>query len=194
MAENNMVASYDQLSYLFKSPASGYENNFTVTGRQFKMPVAVGLSIRKHLTDDWALESGLTYSYLESSESGMYTNGIYGTRDVGLHYLGVPLKVIYAFYNNKRLSLYAAAGGMAEKTVYGEVFTSINNTKEKLDVPELQWSISGSIGLSYKLIDHLYLFAEPGIGYYFDDKSAVTTIRDDKPTNFNLLMGVRLSY
>jgi hypothetical protein len=193
-SEKNMLANYSSFPYLLRSAASESENKPIVSGSKYKMPVSLGLSVRKNVTDNWAVESGLTYTYLESSESLRYLNGIYGTSDVGLHYLGIPLKVIYSFYNNNRLSLYASVGGMAEKTVYGERFTSINNTNSHLDIPEVQWSVAGSVGVSYKLINHLSIFAEPGVGHYFDDKSAINTIRDDKPTNFNLQLGIRLSY
>jgi hypothetical protein len=70
----------------------------------------------------------------------------------------------------------------------------IDGRHNHLYVPELQWSVSGSIGLNFKLLGHSYIFAESGISYYFDDKNAVNTIRDDKPLNFNLQLGIRLNY
>jgi hypothetical protein len=169
--------------------------NPVVSKTSYKIPVSVGLLIQKSLRNNWAVETGLTYTYLESTETLKYpSTGVYSSQDIGLHYIGIPLKLIYSFYNNNRFSAYASAGGMAEKTIYGETFNSIDGKHNYLAVPELQWSASGSIGLNYKLIDHFHLFAEPGVSYYFDDKSVIKTIRDDKPFNFNLQLGIRLNY
>ena len=168
-------------------------DNTVISDIKYKTPITVGLSIRKHLTPKWALESGLTYTYLESTETLTRLNGDYSTKNVQLNYLGIPLKIVYSFYTNNRLSLYASAGGMVEKNIYGKEKLSTNQKATKLDIPELQWSLSGNIGLNYKLVEHFDLFVEPGIGYYFDDKSGIETIRKDKPWNLGLQVGVRLT-
>ncbi len=163
---------------------------------KYKLPVSVSFSIRKYLTDNWAVETGLSYTYLSTNETYSTIRGELQEKDIDLHYLGIPLKGIYSFFNTDRLSAYVAAGTMLEKNIYGQTKT-INNQQmsvDEINVPELQWSVFGNIGINYKLFDHLGLFIEPGVSYYFDDKSDVMTIRKDSPTNFNLQVGIRLTY
>ena len=159
----------------------------------YKIPLSIGVSFRKHLTNKWALESGLVYTYLSSTEKQEMPEMNTIQTDIALNYIGVPIKGTYSFYNTKNTSIYASAGGMVEKCVYGKQTISGNNS-ETLDTPELQWSISGNVGVNYKLHDHLGIFLEPGLGYYFNDGSEIETIRKDSPLKFNIQAGLRLTY
>ena len=38
------------------------------------------------------------------------------------------------------------------------------------------------------------VFVEPGMSYYFDDGANIQTIYKEKPLNFNLNMGIRLTF
>jgi hypothetical protein len=132
-------------------------------------PFSAGLSVRKELSDRWGVESGLVYTHLKSDQS--------------LHYVGIPVKTDLSFYKNKRVNLYASAGGMIEKCVGGDVKPT-----------PLQLSLNTALGIQYKLTGRLSLYAEPGLSYHFDDGSPVATIRKEKPLNINLLCGVRMTY
>ncbi|GHT03203.1 hypothetical protein AGMMS49525_07890 [Bacteroidia bacterium] len=167
-------------------------DNLSATDVHYDMPIAVSLSVRKNFAEDWALESGLTYTYLKSTETRSFPKGNTMSKTLRLHYLGVPLKLVYSIYDNHRLSLYASAGGMIEKCVSGR--ESTENTTSDLSIPELQWSLSGNVGVNYKLSDTFGLFVEPGINYYFDDHSGVQTIRKDKSLNIGVQFGLRLNY
>ncbi|GHT45929.1 hypothetical protein AGMMS49965_23200 [Bacteroidia bacterium] len=156
-------------------------DNLSASSVHHEMPVAVSFSLRKYFADDWAYESGLTYTYLKSTETQSFPSGKTTSKDIRLHYIGVPLKLVYSFYDNSRLSLYASAGVMLEKCLSG-------------NIPQLQWSLTGDIGINYRVWDAFSLFIEPGINYYFDDHSGVPTIRKDKPLNVGLQVGLRLTY
>ncbi len=163
---------------------------------QYDLPVSVGFLIRKDLSGRFALESGIVYTYLASREvvsNYQYPETSY---DIRLNYLGIPLKGVYTLLKNNRWSLYVTAGGMVEKSVYGQVKTTANGNQgtEKLDVKELQWSLSGTVGVNYRLYKNLGIFFEPGAGYYFDDGSEIRTIRKDQPFNVTLQGGLRLMY
>lgn len=134
-----------------------------------KRPLSAGLSVRKELSDRWGVESGFVYTHLQSDQS--------------LHYVGIPVKADLNLYKNKRVNLYASAGGMVEKCVAGDVKPT-----------PLQLSVNTALGVQYKLTDRLSLYAEPGLSYHFDDGSPVVTVRKKKPLNMNLLCGVRMSY
>ena len=168
-------------------------NNIKNRSIDYKMPLSMEISVRKHLTEEWALETGLVYTYLASTEKLKILEITTQKTDINLSYVGLPIKGIYSFYNTKNISIYASAGGMVEKCIYGK--QKINDGESKtLDIPELQWSLSGHVGINYKLINHLGVFLEPGLGYYFDDGSKVETIRKDSPLNFNIQAGIRLTY
>lgn len=38
------------------------------------------------------------------------------------------------------------------------------------------------------------MYVEPGISYYFDDGSPISTIYKEKPVNFNLNLGLRFTF
>lgn len=145
-----------------------------------KQPLSLGATVRKELSDRWGIESGLVYTQLNSETNA--TDGSY-SQDQTLHYVGIPMKADLSLYKNKRVNLYASAGGMIEKCVSGDVKPN-----------ELQLSLTAAVGLQYKLSDRLSLYAEPGLGYHFDDGGPVSTIRKEKPLNMNLLCGVRMTY
>jgi hypothetical protein len=60
-----------------------------------------------------------------------------------------------------------------------------------MDKDRMQWSIGGSLGLAYHIIPQLSLYAEPGIRHYIDNGSTINNYFKDKPTSFNLQLGLR---
>jgi hypothetical protein len=193
VAGGNSLLRYSEL-FLSVSTMNENEkaNNVVISDKKYKTPITFSFSVRKKLNNRWALESGLTYTYLESSELRTYTNGEHFSDTYEANSVGIPLKVSYSIYNIGNLAIYASGGGMVEKSVYARKTSTENNTKEKIDIPELQWSVGGNVGLGYKVVRKLHLFVEPGINYYFDNKSEIPTIRKDMPLNFNLQLGLRL--
>lgn len=188
---SDATASYSQMLF----------NNMgrqTYTDIKHHMPVTVGASVKWNLNEDWALESGLNYTYLYSElRSGAKS---YIEDKQKLHYVGIPLKVQRSVWSNSIFSFYASAGGMMEKCVSGSVETVCvddNNRKsfgnEKLNVKPLQFSVLASVGLQANFNKLLSLYLEPGMIYYFDDNTDIITIRKDKPFNFNLQLGLRFN-
>ena len=166
--------------------------NVVISDTKHKTPITASLSIRKSLNKKWALESGLTYTYLETSEIQTLTDDRTFSDTYEMNYIGIPVKMVYSVITHGNLEIYASTGGMVEKCVYAKKKNSEDNTNEKLDISELQWSVGGNIGVNYKVFKQLNVFVEPGISYYFDDKSELSNIRKDKPLNFNLQLGVRV--
>lgn len=159
-----------------------------------KQPVSFGLSVRKQLSSQFALESGIIYTRLESEAS----LGTYIRNEQNLNYVGIPLKLNYLFLNRRYVTLYLSGGGMAEKCVSGETRTINSTTKqsisEDLNVKPLQWSVNGAFGAQFNATRQLGIFIEPGVIYYFDDGSSVETIRKETPFNLNLQFGLRVTY
>lgn len=164
--------------------------------RKHKTPISFGLSVRYSLSERFAIETGLMYTKL-ASEIKSGTASAYYREESKLHYLGVPIKGSWAFLNKKHIMLYLSAGGAVEKAISAKMQVTDNNNKsseENLDIDKLQWSISAALGAQYNISNHFGVYVEPGIVHYFDDGSPIETIRKEKPTNFNLQLGLRLTY
>ncbi len=169
------------------------------TNTEHKQPLKAGLSIRYELNDKFGIESGLTYTYLSSKLTSGTSKNLYETEQ-SLQYIGIPLNVNYNVWENKQLSFYVSAGGLVEKSIAGKSHTDfiLNNTivsTEENDIKEspLQFSVNSSVGIQYNLSSKLGIFAEPGLGYYFDNGSNIETIYKEKPLNLNLKIGIRVN-
>ena len=56
------------------------------------------------------------------------------------------------------------------------------------------YRIKAAVGAQFNATDHVGLYVEPGVSYFFDDGSKVQTIRKERPCNFNLQAGLRFTY
>ena len=86
---------------------------------------------------------------------------------------------------------------MAEKCISGKLNTkelSGKDISEDVSVKPLQWPLNGALGAQYNITPKMGIFVEPGVVYFFNDGSKVETIRKETPFNFNLQLGLRISY
>lgn len=161
------------------------------------LPVRFGINAAYQLTNRLAIESGLTYTRLSSDMSeGTNENRIAGSQQ--LDYVGIPLNMRYKALTYRPFSLYMSAGLLAEQCVSGHHTKdyiisgkSRQTDKETISTKPLQMSVNASIGLQLDILHNIGIYAEPGISYYFDDKSSLNTIYKEKNLNFNLNVGVR---
>jgi len=186
--------------YVLNQILSNNVRNTVVSDIKHRMPITVGASVRLHLDERWACETGLTYTFL-SSDIRAGGDSYYYETEQQLHYIGIPIKVSYNVWENNRFSFYISAGGAVEKCVSGKTKTVYTTGDEKnmsssedLKVKPLQWSVSSAVGAQFKLFRQIGIYAEPGVAYYFNDGSEVQTIRKEHPFNFNLQVGIRFSY
>ena len=160
------------------------------TSTSHHRPLRLGFSLRYRLNDRWSLESGITYTLLTADITT--TIGSTSTNsEQRLHYVGIPLRADYRLWGNRHFTLYAAAGGMVEKMVSGSL--KAGETSERLSIRPLQLSVNGAVGGEFRLNDQLSIYAEPGLGYAFDNGSSVPTYYQDKPFSFNLNLGLRFT-
>ena len=150
-------------------------------------PVSFGLNYRFPLTSHLFLETGLVYTYL-SSKIKDFESGEARSYRQKLHYLGVPLKLNWSFYEHNRFSFYASGGGMFELGVAGKV----DGENKRPTRP--QFSAAAGVGAQIGLSKNIGFYIEPGMAYYFNDGSKFETIRKKKPFNFNLNTGIRLTF
>ena len=161
------------------------------------LPLRFGLNVAFYLSPRLAVESGLSYTRLTSDHTeGSYHS--YHTTTQKIDYLGIPLKLKYQLLSLNRIALYASAGAMAEQCISGKATTQYviqqkaqQTEKQNLTSRPLQLSAQAALGVEYHFIDRFSLFAEPGVGYYFDDRSSLETIYQKRPFNFNLNLGIR---
>ena len=176
---------------------SGDPYNTEIRHRQ---PVRVGVSVRYDFTKRWGVETGLTYSMLSSTTS---TGGSgYSSRaEQELHYIGIPLQISYEFLQLKWFSMYVNAGGMMEKCISGKTVTNYIpegeaafETRENIVEKPVQWSLNAAIGAEVHFTPFLGLYVEPGVGYFFNDGSSISTIYKERPFNFNFEFGLRFTF
>lgn len=167
------------------------------TEYKHRLPVRVGLNVAYRLTDRLSVESGVSYTRL-SSDMKDGTKNNYSSSSQKLDYIGVPLNVKYRAFGYRRLSVYASAGLLTEKCVSGKttheyVISGEKKKHEAEDVAEKPWqlSVNAALGAQLDVLRNVGVYVEPGVSYYFDDRSTLSTIYKEKPLNFNLNMGVR---
>ena len=142
-------------------------------------PTSVGVTITYPLVHNLFLESGLSYTFLRSEFAG-------NLGDQRLHFLGVPLKLGYRFNTPSDLSVALSAGAMAEKCIYGEIFS------RRITVKDPQFSAVATASVNYNLGRHLSLFIAPELDYHFT-RTAVQTYRTERPLSMTLRLGVNLN-
>ena len=167
------------------------------TEYKHRLPVRVGLNVAYRLTDRLSVESGVSYTRL-SSDMKDGTKDNYSSGSQKLDYIGVPLNVKYSAFAYRRLSLYASAGLLTEKCVSGKatheyVISGEKKKRETEDVAAKPWqlSVNAALGAQFDVLRNVGVYVEPGVSYYFDDRSPLSTIYKEKPLNFNLNLGVR---
>lgn len=167
------------------------------TEYKHRLPVRVGINVAYRLTDRLSVESGVSYTRL-SSDMKDGTKNNYSSGSQKLDYIGVPLNVKYRAFGYRRLSVYASAGLLTEKCVSGKttheyVISGEKKKHEAEDVAAKPWqlSVNAALGAQFDVLRNVGVYVEPGVSYYFDDRSPLSTIYKEKPLNFNLNMGVR---
>lgn len=158
------------------------------------LPLSFGLTVRKNITNRIGIESGLVYTYLSSKFS---SNRSHAKQE--LHYLGIPLNVVFNVWSNDKWNVYISAGAMGEKGLrrkytldsYNNSEPVTNTTKE--GISGIQWSLNASAGISYKFYKDLGLYFEPKYSHFFDNNQPAS-IRTEKSGIFGLSGGIRYAF
>lgn len=167
--------------------------------RHHRTPIRVGVTLRYNLSDRWAIESGVTYTNL-SSETSLGNRSNYYDERTSLHYIGLPVNAVYNIYQSRRLAVYASAGVMVEKAISGSMRTdyflngeNINTLRSDVRIKPLQWGVNAAAGVQYNFSPWMAIYAEPGIGYHFDNGTTIETLYNERPLDFNLGVGLRFT-
>ena len=168
------------------------------TRTKHHQPIKLGVSIRYNINNRWSLQTGLNYSRLTSDFSYEKRGTEYAVEQK-LQYVGIPVNASYSFIKTKRFNVYATAGAEIEKLVKGEAnlsaeaMSQITPTHTTIKEGRPVFSTALSIGGELRISKDVSAYIEPGISHHFNNGSYVENIYKDKPTNFNLNMGVRIN-
>ena len=162
------------------------------------LPIKIGVSVGRKLSNDWTIHTGLTYSFLSASITNQgKEQGEEGQQR--LHYIGVPVSVSYRLWQYKRLNAYATAGGEVEKLVKGQLHLPQPAMKsdfspKTIDLKEspLQWAVNASLGLEYRINNNTGFYVEPGMSHYFNNESDIENSYKHRPTGFQIQLGIRI--
>ena len=185
------LANYDYTNY-HESTRQGdivYLYNYEERQKHYQ-PISFGLTVKIPISSKISLSSGVVYTRLRSDFTNI-ANGYPLEKQQTLHYLGIPLSAQYQLWGYKGLNVYATAGGQVDFNVEAKYISS--GTEIDFEKDRAQFSVQGALGLQYDIIPQLGIYAEPGVKYYFNNGSHVRNFFKDKPTNFNLQLGLRLN-
>ena len=146
------------------------------------MPVSFAASLNWEVSERWNIGTGLRYSYLRSD---ILQNKYVSKQKI--HYLGIPLKASYTFWDSRFINAYVSAGALFEMPLAAHI------DGKKIDAPD-QWSAGAGIGMQFEITRKLSIYVEPDLYYYFYTGSDIRTIRTDKPFSVTIPVGIRFTW
>lgn len=166
---------------------------------QHDVPLSFGLTVRKSIAPRWAIESGISYTYMRS-QGRMEGIMPYTVRQY-LHYIGIPVSVNYTILEYKRFSVYAAVGGMVERCVSAERTTTFDEKSvpnqeinDRLPINDFDYSLNAKVGASFDFADHVGMYVEPTANYYFSNDDKINNYRKDNPFGVSFKLGLFVKF
>ena len=161
----------------------------------YGIPLSFGLGVRFSLSDKLSLGTGIDWTLLSRSFTGIYTNG---ARSVNseinneIHYIGLPLNLYFDILSDGDIKFYVWGGGSVEKGLVNRfrIQNSPDDIIFKQSVKGLQWSSAVGLGIEFSLNDRLGLYLDPSARYYFDCGQP-NSVRTAKPFMLNFEAGLR---
>jgi hypothetical protein len=137
----------------------------TQTTRIYSPPVSLGLTVQKELNKKLSIQSGIFLKIISSNTN--YQNDF-----INQFYIGVPIELTINLWHINNWSSYCSIGGTVEQGIgYTESLSgnpTINPpTTSYLGTNGFQTSVTGALGIDYKLTSHILLYFEPKLCYYF---------------------------
>ncbi len=166
---------------------------------RYGLPVSVGAGVKIDFTPKWSLGVGLNYTLLTRTFNGTYTHVSEAgaidnlvTSDIrnSQHYIGIPVNAYYNIVSSKHVNFYAYAGGAVEKCVYDKYRVITNSIVHKEPAKGVQLSANIGFGAEFMLGEHLGLYLDPSLRYYFDCDQP-KSIRTEQPLMLGFELGFR---
>lgn len=169
----------------------------------YGIPLSLGVGARITLNDKWSLGTGLEWTLLSRTFTGIYAEiGANGSlaksinSDISheLHYIGIPLNLYYNILSDKGIKFYAWGGAGLEKGVSNKyrIHSEPEDIFYKESVKGIQMSAGLGLGIEFSLNDRLGLYIDPSARYYFDCDQP-SSVRTQKPYMLNFEAGLRFN-
>lgn len=164
------------------------------------MPFTIGITFSRSMTERLGVESGVRYTYLRTDQ--IIENRVGLAESIQrINYVGIPLKLNYRVLDANRFSLYGQGGVVLDiplqntitKKEIIEYEPAPTTSETRLHAP-VQWSVEGGIGVQYHLTPSISVYAEPSFKYFFNSGEEIYTIRQEKPLELTIPIGVKLTF
>lgn len=186
--EHAYDAYADYGNYYSEKPVIPFDHESAIHNNNYSakhhLPVRFGLSAQYQLNSNLALLGGVSYTRLYSEFSLPQYKLNYSYK---LHYLGIPLGVVWQLWSTSNLKFYVSGGVMLEKCLSADTEGGINVSEKPW-----QWSIDAAVGAEYGFTRHLGFYLEPSLGYYFDDGTSLEHYYKEHPLAPSIEFGLRL--
>lgn len=185
-------------------------------GEKSKQRLNSGIGIEYRLSKHFSIESGIQFSFPKS----IITIHDYDTLvanwkqiprsvDVNTEYkiLSIPIDIKYSFFNNTKIRIYLKYGiqtnsitgykCVATETYYDGEILNYNTSYQKDKFSKFNFSMVGSIGFDYNILERFYIGVDSYYSYMFDSVEGDKTIWEHHYTiNVNdlgikIIMGYR---
>ena len=191
---------------VIKHPSSSairHETGIRQTGTEssYGLPLTAGAGVKVELAPRWSLGVGVSYTLLTRKFTGTYTKvesedkiTIIPSTDIrnSQHYIGLPINVFYNIVDRELLNFYTYAGGVVEKCVSNKFNILGNDIIHKEKVKGFQYSANIGVGLEFRIGEHLGLYFDPSLRYYFKSRQP-KSIRTVQPLMMGLEFGLRVN-
>ena len=162
----------------------------------YAIPISAGLGLRIGLGERWAVGTGVNWTLLQRTFTGIYREEGKAPVNADIHntlqYVGIPLNLSYTLLDNNRIGLYTFAGGSVEKAISNKfrVHDSAEHLFHKESVKGVQFSVAAGLGVQFQLTGGLGLYIDPSLRYYFKGNQP-QSIRTQQPLMMNFEVGLR---
>ena len=166
---------------------------------RYGLPVSVGAGVKLDFTPRWSLGVGLNYTcltrtfdgtYSHVNEAGIVDNVVNSDIRNSQHYLGIPVNAYFNILDSKHVNFYTYAGGAVEKCISDKYNVLSSNIIHKEPAKGVQLSANLGLGAEFMLGQHVGLYIDPSVRYYFDCNQP-KSIRTDQPLMFGVELGCR---
>lgn len=161
-----------------------------LSGFNHRLPVRVGIMGSYMLLPRLSVETGLMYSFHDSDFSRLDGSPVEGVQK--LHFMGIPVNIIYNIIENQSLRLYVGAGGEMDINLRSKqrFEYSTQTLSSQYRQKEPIWGVGLKLGGAYRLFDKCELYLEPALMKYWS-KGSLHTWWTDQQFAFNLNFGIR---
>ena len=155
------------------------------------MPITLGVTLNHQLNRCIGIETGLNFTYARSEVIERTNDRITSERDIKTYYIGIPLKLNFRIATYYPISFYGSCGVGLDIPIYH--YDRVDYGREVYSEPSIQFSVSGGLGLEYRLSPTVSIYAEPSVKYYPGNGSSYSNFRSEHPWEISVPVGFRFN-